>query len=427
MVIKLDFTLKKLYTCILGLLIFFMMLSTQSFNIIKLLLLVLVLILSICLRGVSYYLSNHFFRIIILYVSVNIFSIGYGYIVGAPGALRTITTLVLWPIIFSIIFYTYNDIDFLNSIDKYIVFSLAFITVLDFLYLMCIYGLLPIPREMFLDIDLSYAGIASDHEFSSAHDTSYIYGIPYIMGRFIVEKDIKKKRRFTFLIIPMIAIVFLMGRRGLLLVFILMPIYIYMIKLYLTGERNNSTRIQRKGFMVVLGLVVLAAIGVYVTFKITDLSLSYLITNFLSGFDFRDETQNIRGVQFHYLVLHWLEKPFIGHGSGSGIKEVVRSTEMPWAYELSYMALLYQRGIIGFLAFGLLVYSVYKLNKKRTKFSYTHYRYVFPHLVGIFSFLIANATNPYLGKFSNMWYLIFPLVLSDYSLTEDVPNSCRNR
>jgi len=41
----------------------------------------------------------------------------------------------------------------------------------------------------------------------------------------------------------------------------------------------------------------------------------------------------------------------------------------------------------------------------------------FPTLVGMISFLIGNATNPYLGKFDFMWVIFVPvLIINLYKL-----------
>lgn len=417
-------TQRSIYISALSLLIFIMMLSTQSMNRIKLMLLVTILVLSFLRRGFLYYTRNRFFTFVIIYVLYNIFSIVYGFVSNAPGALRSVTVLVLWPIVFTIIFYTYHDRDFIDAIDKTIIFSLVIITIMDILYLMSIYGVIPVQRELFLNLNLDYAGVASDHEFNSAHDTSYIYGVPYMMGRFIVENDIKKKRRYIYLIIPMVMIVFLMGRRSLLLIFFTFPIYAYLIRIYLRKERITVLHIRKRALLACVGLAVLMVGGIVIAFLYTDLSISYFMTNFTSGFDFGGGiySGNIRVRQLYYLVVHWLEKPLFGHGAGSGIKEVVRDPEMPWAYELSYASMLYQRGLIGLLIFGILVYSIFRLNRKKTRISRAHYNCVFPHLVGIFSFLIANGTNPYLGKFSTIWFLFLPLALSSYGISENMRN-----
>ena len=110
----------------------------------------------------------------------------------------------------------------------------------------------------------------------------------------------------------------------------------------------------------------------------------------------------------------WWESPFIGNGLGSYTPAIIRSVKMPWSYELSYCAILFHKGIIGLLIAGSLVYTVYKFNRRSSLKSYVHFTCVYPHLLGIFAFLIAHGTNPYLTTFSNMWYLYLPLALTSY-------------
>jgi O-antigen ligase len=135
---------------------------------------------------------------------------------------------------------------------------------------------------------------------------------------------------------------------------------------------------------------------------------------FGSIFDFQSNDSNIeRRLQFTALVDGIEQSPLIGSGLGA-VASYLRSDEQPWAYELSYMALLFQFGILGFAAYaaGMLQMLRHMARRVRSKALDRSQRVAFACLIaGLVSFLIANATNPYLAKFDYMWVIFLPLAL----------------
>ncbi len=89
----------------------------------------------------------------------------------------------------------------------------------------------------------------------------------------------------------------------------------------------------------------------------------------------------------------------------------LRSVEMPWAYELSYAALLFHTGIIGFLIYSSGVICIFWMGLKIMRSGHWLGIYMLPVLVGTTCFLIANATNPYLEKFDYIWVIFLPVAL----------------
>lgn len=66
-----------------------------------------------------------------------------------------------------------------------------------------------------------------------------------------------------------------------------------------------------------------------------------------------DDNTDPRIDQLHSLIIGWEEAPLLGKGSGINAS-VVRS-DLPGTYELSYVALLFERGIIGFAYFSFCI------------------------------------------------------------------------
>jgi hypothetical protein len=142
---------------------------------------------------------------------------------------------------------------------------------------------------------------------------------------------------------------------------------------------------------------------------------------FLRGFDFSREASAIpRRDQLFALLRGWADAPLLGAGHGASAPGVVRAREMPWAYELSYVALLFQTGLLGFVAYasavGWLMWMLVKVIRVGDELSLL----ALPVTVGMVCFLIANATNPYLAKFDYLWILFVPIGVVNYWLLRPV-------
>ena len=81
------------------------------------------------------------------------------------------------------------------------------------------------------------------------------------------------------------------------------------------------------------------------------LSLTNLLAEAFNLSSGTSEDVIVRKAQYIAMMGEWANTPFLGTGLG-GVASYIRSSEQPWAYELSYVALLYHTGFI-----GLLIYS----------------------------------------------------------------------
>ena len=124
-------------------------------------------------------------------------------------------------------------------------------------------------------------------------------------------------------------------------------------------------------------------------------------------------SENVRLLQFNALMNGWLSAPIFGHGTGSYTPEVVREVaDQPWAYELTYCALLFQKGLVGFVVFfGMIVWIIHKIWLKIKRGIYSE-NVALPFVNGFICFLVANAADPYLAKFGYMWVLFIPFAMA---------------
>ena len=91
---------------------------------------------------------------------------------------------------------------------------------------------------------------------------------------------------------------------------------------------------------------------------------------------------------------------------------------MPWAYELTYLALLYHTGIVGFVAYSAGLFWTFLKSRQIARTGWPQAPYLVATLVGTASFVLANATNPYLEKYDSIWVLFLPIAFINVWLIE---------
>lgn len=120
-----------------------------------------------------------------------------------------------------------------------------------------------------------------------------------------------------------------------------------------------------------------------------------------------------RAYQAQRLLEEWQLKPIFGHGSGAYLPDYYSSVEFPWSYELSYVYLLFAWGMVGFLIVSALVIG----SMLRAAYVTIHTNYArmsaLALITGEVGMLVANATNPYLGKFDGIWIVLIPLAITN--------------
>lgn len=134
-----------------------------------------------------------------------------------------------------------------------------------------------------------------------------------------------------------------------------------------------------------------------------------------------NDTTDPRVEQFGSLIEGWMNAPLLGNGTGVNAS-VVRS-ELPGNYELSYVALLFERGLLGVSLYCILyivliynaIIAINIVDEKR----------MISLIVSINLFMIANATNPYLNAFDYIWFMFILLV--PIRLLSKNENLCTNK
>ncbi|NNF40573.1 MAG: hypothetical protein HKN64_04275 [Woeseiaceae bacterium] len=107
----------------------------------------------------------------------------------------------------------------------------------------------------------------------------------------------------------------------------------------------------------------------------------------------------------------------MGTGFGNGIAGYVRDQEHPWRVELTYIALLFQTGVLGITLYAFVTQRLAGVISAATKMAGLA---LLPFVFGMGGALLAAATNPYLNYGTGQWILFLPVAIFNAVLVRGV-------
>ena len=164
----------------------------------------------------------------------------------------------------------------------------------------------------------------------------------------------------------------------------------------------------------VTSFALLAIIAFLVLDRFNVISVEGLIERFMFAFSKVDEYgfSNVRMSQSDVLIDGFMNSPVWGNGAGAVTPGYFRSSESPWMFELSYHAILFQSGLLGFFFYGMSIFSIGRTIKKMTASK----EWITALMVTLIVVIISNSTNPYFSSsFDFMIWLMGPLLLAHYA------------
>lgn len=400
----------------IGFLLFFLMLFTPTtYQSAKAVLLVLTLA-AVAARALwRGRLALH--RTILLW-SLFLAAVGLVFIIrgvahGAPGAVRVGTVYVLWPLVYTVLIAGVPSEAVLAGTFRVLVAATVAIGLYGFSYIL--HAARWLPDTLYLPIDQGQAiGFYEGYvEFNLYSLASLLFLVPFIVAALLTwpksKTPVSRLWLWTALILG-VGLVTLSARRALLLVVGTSPIVALVLRRLLAPHDRRASRKLVLHFLAI-GAVAVAGIGFFLH-AVYGFTFAAVTDMFKQGFAFESYARALpRKEQFLNLMAEWSESPLLGAGHGAAAAGWLRSEESPWAYELSYVALLFHTGLVGFTAYaGGVVWILWK-GLRVLRSGARLGLYVLPVLVGTICFLIANATNPYLEKYDYMWVIFLPLAL----------------
>jgi len=343
----------------------------------------------------------------------------YGFLNDAPGALRMSTVYVLWPLVFAIFVAGASDERVLKGLLIVPVLATITIGLYGLSYILHAAGLIPdflyIPIDQGQDIGF-YEGYI---EYVMYSVSSLFFLVPFVISSLMTwprKRGMPVSRSWLWIAFALgIILVLLSARRVLLGVVALSPVITLCIQQFLPSSMRWVRTVLGVRSILYAGIF-LAALLIYlhVTY---EFRLASLLATFAVGWDFTAEQSALeRREQFYPLLHGWVENPLFGAGHGASAEGSIRSHEMPWAYELSYLALLFHTGMLGFLAYAAGIAWIFGMGIKIIRVGNQFSLQMLPLLVGFCCFLIGNASNPYLEKYDYMWVIFLPVALINFWL-----------
>lgn len=377
----------------------------------KLLLLSVMLILTITITfRITQKNLSILFCILIIYNTIQT-------IIGFPKfgniALENFQVFVIYFSLYFYFSYFFKSKTQLEMLDKAIYLG-GFLLNLYFFY--CFLGItykLPFYFGDFLEQNFQIPKDVNIIKVYALNVLSYFYLLPYFIIDFIYSFKNKKINKFKLinLLLTLIAVLITL-RRGT----IVASIFSTIIVLYLM-VKNKLVFI--KYLIIIFISIVFTMVFAFSLNKNT--SVQRFKQELVSSFNFKVDRQKnrsntIRTEQFQKLYSAWLEKPVFGHGLGAYFKNYRRSKTDPSNFELQYMKILYNTGLIGFLIISVFYITILISAYKTVKYNLSIHKFIFPALAGNLCVVISNAFNPLLTQLSilfTFFHLIYILNVSN--------------
>ena len=333
-----------------------------------------------------------------------------GFVNNTPGALRVATVFVLWPMVFLFLMGALSNPDQMRSLMKVIIVGAIVSAFMAMALLVEKLFKINLGMSVLLEIQGGQLSVYNGFiEYRLFNMNTVIYALPFLLGILFMPYTwslLKGAWRYFAWVALALSVLTLIisGRRAFWLITAMSP-FVVLALLWLGGLRPRVSKLVIKIILIILIFSIMSVALLNLDFHIVWL-------DFLKGFDFSNVDSPSafrRQEQFKQLLNGWLENPFLGAGHGATVDVNPNNRNLPWAYELSYLALLFQTGLIGILIYGSAVAWIFFKGLKMVRRSPDVASLLIPTLAGLACFLVANITNPYLQKFDYLWTIFLPI------------------
>lgn len=336
---------------------------------------------------------------ICIYVAIKCFYMLLGELNGGDAFTYYWKIYLLEPVLYTLIIFPIVNKIKLEKVEKVLWYSCVSIVAL--LGITFVFFKLGIPLDILLALPCSLSA-NMDGNFiyiSSMAIVGLLFLIPYYVNELFFEKKKERRVKIILILVLSVFVMLIIGRRALIAVSAISVVISLYAKYRLEGIKVDKELVKK---ILKIGGFLLGAVVIFLVFLGSELRFGG------AGQVGLQISDNIRAEQTVALIQDWQMHPIIGSGYGINAENCVRS-DIPGMYELSYLAMLAQTGIVGVLGHGILFLYLFKqlydsiLRKKDI-----HMLSVF---IGFSCFLIGNATNPYLYSFDGLWILFYTLAL----------------
>lgn len=346
-------------------------------------------------------------------VFVSLLWMVWGAVMNAPGALQVGTVFVVWPLLYMVFIGLLSNMTQLQPFITTITLATFGVEIICVGILLESAGIINLNLISLFEplnaaVNLLYEGNA---QFNISSMSTFAFSLPFLVAKFLQTRQFSRWALLdSFVLFLGIAIILFSGKRAFWIILAISPI-VFACLAKIVGEKITLRNI--------LPLILLLFSGVGFALIFFDFSLEIMLDIFLQGFQFSDPNSIAayrRGEQFDALVKGWEENPLFGAGHGAAAEDKKGELTEAYAYELSYIALLFQVGILGLIVYAMAVGWLYAQSFRIMANNPTTRAALLPLLTGTTCFLFANATNPYLNKFDYLWIIFLPAAFLNASL-----------
>ena len=396
-------------------LLFGMLILPAGYQVVKIVLLAIVLS-QIAIKSVwrgSLFLDNSIFQTFVFYACVGLAFTIYGLVNGNPGALPMAKEYVLYVLVYMVLVSGLDRARQIRYIDVTLVASALFISLYALATVMTKLGVYPERWYINFYQDTGMQGISVEEGFATIDLPSLpslLFLQPYLATRIVLSKSKSGFVVWSTFLLSTFVMVFV-GRRALLLVALIVPLLVFFF--VLLTNRNIKKSLLR--FTKVFGLLILFSFFIVMSMQGIGYDLSAYVQTFLDGFSISAGAgASIRVDQFHALINAWTENILFGKGLGAVHPQFIRSIDQPWNYELSYVKMLFDFGIVGMATYMAGIAAIYWSASEIFRLDRAYSFVLMPVIVGNVAFLIGNATNPYLLKIDYLSIIFLPVALLNF-------------
>lgn len=313
---------------------------------------------------------------------------------------------VIYSVFYLLLVIYLSNRSFYNAVLPVVSFSAILIAFFIFIVLIeAMYDYVVIPVYMKEQLGLGVGLHDGYTHIVSRNVTSYSFIIPFLLSYVIVEKRKINRYVYVVLYLSLLALV-LSSRRMIVLVVLAVPLLCVIFNLIVTHKFDQKLVYK----VLFLYLTILSMFFVFFVFgNYLDLmSISGLYDRFVEVFSY--DGTSPRQLQFTSLLNGFLEYPLMGSGFG-GEANYVRSEELPWAYELTYVKLLFNAGVIGTLLIIILFCVYFYKAVVACRYNNVNYAINFSLLISFVCLLIMYASNPYINFDLLFVWGVLPLII----------------
>jgi hypothetical protein len=344
---------------------------------------------------------------LLITTSVGLYSLVIGISENLTNALMHSTVYLVWPIIFVYFIGFAIKPDMIISFIKAIIIGVFLSSFMGLLLVtLSLFGLSSSLLDNFFENQGGRTGLHDGYiKYHLYNVATLIYGFAFmyvVVADSMLEKWVTMRwRLFIYMTTVLVFLaVLISGRRGAWVIVLITPVVHLMISRFV-GHKTSFSRMVFP-FVAFVPFFLLAVL-------LFDLDISALLVVFQTIMEFEQDVSNIaRAEQMDSLLAGWVESPFLGNGLGTS-SSILRNEDLPWAYELSYLALIFHTGLLGLVIYVSAISWIFAASA-RLMIAHNMSKPMFlPLLTGLACFLIANATNPYLSTFDYLWTIFLPL------------------